>query len=184
MEHGRRAGCSRRTARWPRRSQSHRPDANVPDNTWHEQGESPGLVHALPGEKACHTWSSRQCDRVDAAAGSKFKGDRGHAPICCKQGRARRSAASARRGLGARPLPAPLWNPNMSRKDALDDASARRAELAKLFQKPAAAVPVKMQPPVPGPASDHPAELVATARAAKLRRAEKADSIRMKRLHR
>ena len=68
----------------------------------------------------------------------------------------------------------------MSRENALDDASARRAALAKLFQKPAAAVaePVKMQPPVPDSV-----ELVATARAAKLQRAEKANSIRMKRLH-
>jgi hypothetical protein len=68
----------------------------------------------------------------------------------------------------------------MSREDALDDASARKA-LAKLFQKPAAAVtePVKMQPSVPDSA-----ELVAIARAGKLQRAEKANSIRMKRLHR
>jgi hypothetical protein len=75
----------------------------------------------------------------------------------------------------------PLWNPNMSREDALDDASARKAALAKLFQKPAAAVtqPVKMQPSVPDSA-----ELVGIARAAKLQRAEKANSIRMKRLHR
>ena len=74
-----------------------------------------------------------------------------------------------------------LESPNMSREDALDDASARKAALAKLFQKPAAAVtgPVKMQPPVPDSA-----ELVAIARAAKLQRAEKANSIRMKRLHR
>jgi hypothetical protein len=72
----------------------------------------------------------------------------------------------------------------MSRQDALDDA--RRAELAKLFQKPAAAVaePVTTQSPVPAPASDHLAELMATARAAKLQRTEKANSIRMKRLHR
>jgi hypothetical protein len=78
-------------------------------------------------------------------------------------------------------LPDLLWNPNMSRENALDDASARRAALAKLFRKPAAAVtePVKMQPPVPDSV-----ELVATARAAKLQRAEKANSIRMKRLHR
>jgi hypothetical protein len=69
----------------------------------------------------------------------------------------------------------------MSRKVLLDDASARRAELAKLFQKPAAAVtePIKMQPSVPDSA-----ELVAIARAAKLQRAEKANSIRMKRLQR
>jgi hypothetical protein len=67
----------------------------------------------------------------------------------------------------------------MSRKDALDDASARKAELAKLFQKPAVTEPVKIQPPVPDSA-----ELVATARVAKLQRAEKADSIRLKRLHR
>ena len=69
----------------------------------------------------------------------------------------------------------------MSRKAVLDDASARRAELAKLFQKPAAGVtePVKMQPSVPDSA-----DLVAIARAAKLQRAEKANSIRMKRLQR
>jgi hypothetical protein len=69
----------------------------------------------------------------------------------------------------------------MSREDALDDASARKAALAKLFQKPAAAVtePVKMHPSVPDSA-----ELVAIARVAKLQRAEKANSIRMKRLHR
>jgi hypothetical protein len=78
-------------------------------------------------------------------------------------------------------LPDPLWNPNMSREDALDDASARKAALARLFQKPAAALtePVKMQPSVPDSAG-----LVAIARAGKLQRAEKADSIRMKRLHR
>jgi hypothetical protein len=69
----------------------------------------------------------------------------------------------------------------MSRKVVLDDASARRAALARLFQKPAAAVTeaVKMQPSVPDSA-----ELVAIARAAKLQRAEKANSIRMKRLQR
>jgi hypothetical protein len=68
----------------------------------------------------------------------------------------------------------------MSRED--EDVIARRAELAKLFQKkPSAAVtkPVKVQPPDPTPA-----ELSATARAAKLQRSEKANSIRMKRLHR
>jgi hypothetical protein len=68
----------------------------------------------------------------------------------------------------------------MSREDALDDASARKAALAKLFQKPAAVIePVKTQPSVPDSA-----DLVAIARAAKLQRAEKANSIRMKRLHR
>jgi O-acetyl-ADP-ribose deacetylase (regulator of RNase III) len=69
----------------------------------------------------------------------------------------------------------------MSRKVVLDDASAGRAALARLFQNPAAAVTeaVKMQPSVPDSA-----ELVAIARAAKLQRAEKANSIRMKRLQR
>jgi hypothetical protein len=69
----------------------------------------------------------------------------------------------------------------MSRKrDALDDASARKAALAKLFQKAAAVTEaVKTQPSVPDSA-----ELVAIARAAKLHRAEKANSIRMKRLYR
>ncbi len=61
----------------------------------------------------------------------------------------------------------------------LDDASARKAELAKLFQKPAVEEAVKIQLPVPDSA-----ELVVTARVAKLQRAEKANSIRMKRLHR
>src|SRR5437016_1328075 len=57
----------------------------------------------------------------------------------------------------------PLWNHNMRREDALDDASARKAALAKLFQKPAAAVtePVTMQPSVADSA-----ELVAIARSA------------------
>jgi hypothetical protein len=75
----------------------------------------------------------------------------------------------------------PLWNLNMSRKDAFDNARARKAALAKLFQKPAAAViePVKIQPSAPDSA-----ELVAITRAAKLQRAEKAHGIRMKRLHR
>jgi O-acetyl-ADP-ribose deacetylase (regulator of RNase III) len=69
----------------------------------------------------------------------------------------------------------------MSRKVVLDDANAGRAALARLFQKPAAAVTetVKMEPSVPDSA-----DLVAIARAAKLQRAEKANSIRMKRLQR
>ena len=73
-----------------------------------------------------------------------------------------------------------IKNPKKSRKDVRDNASAR-AELAKLFQKPSVAVtePIKVQPSLPDSA-----ELLATARAAKLRRAEKAASIRMKRLYR
>jgi hypothetical protein len=69
----------------------------------------------------------------------------------------------------------------MSREDALGDASARKAALTKLFQKPAAGVtePVKAQPSVPDSAA-----LLAIARAAKLKRAEKASGIRMKRLYR
>jgi hypothetical protein len=68
---------------------------------------------------------------------------------------------------------------------ALEDASARMAELTKLFQKPDTSVtgPGKVQTPVSATAPD-PTELLATARTAKLQREEKATSIRMKHLRR
>jgi hypothetical protein len=71
-------------------------------------------------------------------------------------------------------LPDPLWNPDVSRQDALEDLNARitrTMELNKLFQNPAAATP--------GP---DPEDLVAAVRTAKVAREEKAASVRMKRL--
>ena len=78
-------------------------------------------------------------------------------------------------------LPQPLWNPDVSRQDALEDLSARITRTVE-FKNPAAAVtePGKMQQP-PAPAPD-PEELVAAVRTAKVAREEKAASVRMKRL--